>query len=52
MKEYKVIQPKLGFRNRLQNFEELLNQYGREGWTLKHTNEQYTSIILEREKNR
>ena len=30
MKEYKVVHPKLGFRNRSQNFEDLLNQYGSE----------------------
>jgi len=31
MKEYKVIVPKLGFRNRQQNIEDILNQYAREG---------------------
>jgi hypothetical protein len=32
MKEYKVVELKLGLRNRTQNFEDLLNQYAREGW--------------------
>ena len=35
MKEYKVVIPKLGFRNRHRNFEDLLNQYAREGWEVK-----------------
>ena len=52
MKEYKVIQPKLGFRNRMQNFEDLLNQYGREGWTVKDVGQNWSSVILERDKNR
>lgn len=39
MKEYKVIHLKLGFRNRFQNFEDLLNQYAREGWQVKHIND-------------
>lgn len=52
MKEYKVVTPKLGFRNRLQNFEDVLNQYSREGWILKDVNQSWTSIIFERDKNR
>jgi hypothetical protein len=32
MKEYNIVQLKFGFRNRVQNFEDLLNQYAREGW--------------------
>lgn len=52
MKEYKVIQPKLGFRNRIQNFEDLLNQYAREGWVLKDVAQGWVSIVLERDKNR
>ena len=52
MKEYKVVTLKLGFRNRTQNFEDLLNQYAREGWTLKEVPVNWNSIILERDKNR
>jgi len=52
MKEYKVVTLKLGFRNRTQNFEDLLNQYAREGWTLKEVPANWNSIILERDKNR
>ncbi len=51
MKEYKVMIPKLGFKNRMQNLEDLLNQLGREGWQYK----QITSggvLVLERDKNR
>ena len=34
MKEYKVVTPKLGFRNRSQKYEDLLNQHAREGWVV------------------
>ncbi|ARV10442.1 hypothetical protein BTO05_12655 [Winogradskyella sp. PC-19] len=50
MKEYKVIVPKLGMRNRIQKYEDLLNQYAREGWIVKQV--VGTLIILERDKNR
>lgn len=52
MKEYKVVTLKLGFRNRTQNFEDLLNQYAREGWEYKDIPHGWNSIILERVKNR
>lgn len=52
MKEYKVIQPKLGFRNRFQNFEDILNQYAREGWRVKFIGQGWSSVVLERDKNR
>ncbi|MCA0132072.1 DUF4177 domain-containing protein [Winogradskyella alexanderae] len=52
MKEYKVIQPKLGFRNRLQNFEDLLNQYAREGWQVNFIAQGFMSVVFERDKNR
>jgi len=52
MKEYKVVHPKLGFRNRSQNFEDLLNQYGREGWKVNYIAPSWSNIVLERDKNR
>ncbi|MEH6538186.1 MAG: hypothetical protein V7719_17450 [Psychroserpens sp.] len=52
MKEYKVIVPKLGLRNRQQNFEDLLNQHGREGWIVNHIAPGWASVVLERDKNR
>lgn len=52
MKEYKVINPKLGLSRRNDKLEELLNQYAREGWRLKNINESFTSLILERDKMR
>lgn len=52
MKEYKVIQPKTGFRNRFQNFEDILNQHAREGWSVKFIGQGWTSVVLERDKNR
>ena len=52
MKEYKVIQPKTGFRNRFQNFEDILNQYAREGWQVKFIGQGWSSVLLERDKNK
>lgn len=52
MKEYKVVMPKLGFRNRIQKYEDLLNQYAREGWEVKHVPPNGMTIIFERDKNR
>ena len=52
MKEYKVIAPKLGFRNRFQQFEDVLNQYAREGWIVISISQGWTSVVLERDKNR
>ena len=52
MKEYKVIQPKLRFRGRFQQFEDLLNQHAREGWSVKFIGQGWTSVVLERDKNR
>lgn len=52
MKEYKVIIPKIGFRNRVQNFEDILNQHAREGWTVNFIGQGWASVVLERDKNR
>ena len=52
MKEYKVIQPKIGFRNRFQSLEDTLNLYAREGWVVKHIAENSARIVFERNKNR
>jgi len=52
MKEYKVVSPNLGLRNRLQKYENLLNQYAREGWEVKHIGANSPTIIFERDKNR
>ena len=52
MKEYKVVQIKLGFRNRIQNFEDLLNQYGREGWRVVEIPQGWSIVVFERDKNR
>jgi len=52
MKEYKVLVPKLGFRNRQQNFEDLLNQYSREGWVVNYIAQGWVNVVLERDKNR
>ncbi|WP_438963472.1 DUF4177 domain-containing protein [Winogradskyella sp.] len=52
MKEYKVIHPKLGLKNRIQKYEDILNQYAREGWEVKHIVPNSAMVILERDKNR
>ena len=55
MKEYKVLSPTLGFRNKNQKLEELLNTHAREGWVVKSMSSYHTTvslIIFERDKNR
>ena len=52
MKEYKVVNWKMGFTGNNKKLEENLNQYAREGWILKHIAEQSTRIVFERDKNR
>jgi hypothetical protein len=51
MKEYKVVQPKTGFRKYHERFEELLNQYAREGWVVCQIMT-HNTIVFERDKNR
>jgi hypothetical protein len=55
MKEYKVISPHLGFRNRSEKLEELINKFAKEGWTINTiTNNQHGGIpyiVFERYKN-
>lgn len=52
MKEYKVVKPKLGFRNWNTKYENLLNKYAKEGWTAKFIFRDSGSIIFEHNKNR
>ena len=54
MKEYKVIKPKLGWRNTTDKLEELLNTYAKQGWIVKTiTPHEHTiaHIVFERDKN-
>jgi hypothetical protein len=52
MKEYKVINWKMGLSNNNQKLEDTLNQYAREGWVLRELGENTMRIVLERDKNR
>lgn len=55
MKEYKVVTPKLGFRNTVEKLEDLLNNHAREGWIVNSIlPHEYTVsyIVFERDKNR
>ncbi len=53
MKEYKVVgQPTLGFKNRNQKYEDFLNRYSREGWTVHTIFQSNGTILFERDKNR
>lgn len=55
MKEYKVITPSLGWKNKFEKLEDILNKYAKEGWTLKTiTPHQHgiSYIVFERNKNR
>ena len=52
MKEYKVVSWKMGLSNNSQKLENVLNQYAKLGWVLKHLGENTTRIVFERDKNR
>lgn len=52
MKEYRVVNPKLGISKRSEKLENLLNQYAREGWVVNHVAQSAYIIIFERDKNR
>ncbi len=52
MKEYKVINWKMGLSNNNQKLEDILNEYARDGWMLRHIGENSVRIVLERDKNR
>ena len=52
MKEYKVINWKMGLTKNNEKLEDTLNQYAREGWVLKHLTDNSPRIVFEREKNR
>ncbi|WP_405605698.1 DUF4177 domain-containing protein [Polaribacter sp. Asnod1-A03] len=52
MKEYKVVNWKMGFSKNNQKLEDTLNQYAREGWVLKDIAENSSRLIFVRDKNR
>ena len=52
MKEYKVTNWKAGLTRNNKKLEDFLNQHAREGWILKHINEQSFRVVLERDKNK
>jgi hypothetical protein len=52
MKEYKVVNWKMGLSNNNQRLEETLNQFAREGWRVRHIAENSSRIVLERDKNK
>jgi hypothetical protein len=55
MKEYKVIKPKLGWRNATEKFEDLLNTHAKQGWevnTITFNDHHISFVVFERNKNR
>lgn len=52
MKEYKVVNLKLGLSRRLEKMEDELNKYAREGWELKQIHQNLITAVFEREKNK
>ena len=52
MKEYKVINWKMGLYKNNERLEDVLNQHAKMGWTLKHIAENSARLIFERDKNR
>ena len=52
MKEYKVVNWKMGLSKNNERLEDTLNQYAKLGWQAIHIAEQSARIVLERDKNR
>lgn len=52
MKEYKVVNWKMGIARNNARLENTLNQYGKLGWKAIHIGEHYARIVFERDKNR
>lgn len=52
MKEYKVVNWKMGLSRNNTKLENLLNEHARNGWAVIHIAEQTTRIVFERDKNR
>lgn len=52
MKEYKVINWKMGLSNNNKKLEMVLNEHAVSGWKVIHIAEQTTRIVFERDKNR
>ena len=52
MKEYKVVNWKMGISKNNERLEDTLNQYAKMGWTVKDVAENSARIIFERDKNR
>jgi hypothetical protein len=52
MKEYRVVNWKMGLTGNNQKLEEALNENARNGWVLKHIGENSARIVFERNKNR
>ncbi len=55
MKEYKIVNFPLRFSfnhtKYLKDLEDFLNNYARQGWQVKESNQSMTMFILERDKN-
>ena len=52
MKEYKVVSWKMSFKNNNEKLEDVLNQYAKLGWVVRHISENTTRLVFERDKNR
>ena len=52
MKEYKVINWKMGLSKNNERLEDTLNQHAKAGWTVRHIAENTARIVFERDKNR
>ena len=52
MKEYKVINWKMGLSKNNERLEDTLNQHAKAGWTVRHIAENTARIIFELDKNR
>ncbi|CAL2076298.1 DUF4177 domain-containing protein [Tenacibaculum sp. 190524A02b] len=52
MKEYKVVNWKMGLTGNNQKLEDTLNSYAKQGWRVISIAEHSARIVFERDKNR
>ena len=52
MKEYKVVNWKMGLTNNNERLEEVLNLHAKTGWKAVHIAEHTQRVVFERDKNR
>lgn len=52
MKEYRVVNWKMGLSKNNERLEDTLNEYARKGWVVRDIADNSNRIVFERDKNR